>query len=375
MDAAVAALDLAAIRDLVRPLDPVACVYLGLVPRDPTVDTTEDLGLRWRSIEARLSRQGADKPTMDAIGRLIAATPVYPAELAVIAAGGRIRLTQLIPGAVAVDRARFAAPADVVPLLSWLQGHPPYVVVVTDRTGAEVTAQPGGGVPASTWTVVGPDDEIERNAPGGWSQPRYQRRAEDSWQHNAATVAEAVARAVRDLHAGLLLVAGDIRAVQLLREHLPSGIRPALTLRPLPGGRGQDGSAAARRAAIVDELDMYVAEQTAAALDRFAERDPATTVEGSAATLAALAEGRVGTLLIADDADDARVAWFGPRLLCAEREPEMPAENGDWTASGRLIDVAVRAALLTDAEVRVVDPATGRLDDGIGALCRFAQAE
>jgi hypothetical protein len=70
---------------------------------------------------------------------------------------------------------------------------------------------------------------------GGWSQPRYQRRAEDSWQHNAMAVADAVTQATRDLHAGLLLVAGDVRAVQLLRDHLPPETRRQVTLRSVPG--------------------------------------------------------------------------------------------------------------------------------------------
>jgi hypothetical protein len=375
MNAVRAALDLATIRDLVRPPDPMACVYLALVPQDPTVDTGEDLDLRWRSIAARLARQGADRPTIEAIGSVVTATPPYPAAgLAVFAAGGEVRLSQLISGGVAFDRARFAAPADVVPLLGWLQRHPPYVVVVTDRTGAEVTAVPGGGVPGSTRTVVGPDDEIERNAPGGWSQPRYQRRAEDSWQHNAMAVADVITQATRDLHAGLLLVAGDIRAVQLLRDHLPPGTRRQVTLRSVPGGREQDGSETARRAAIVAAVDGYVADQTQAALERFAERAPSTAVEGAAATLAALAAGRVGTLLVTDDPDDPRTAWFGPQLLCSAEEPEIPGENGTWAAQGRLVDIAIRAALLTDAEVRIVDAAADRIDGRIGGLCRFAQA-
>ena len=40
--------------------------------------------------------------------------------------------------------------------------------------------------------------------------------------------------------------------------------------------------------------------------------------------------------------------------------------------SGRLVDVAVRAALLTEADVRVVDPAqAAKLAGHVGALCRF----
>ena len=69
-----------------------------------------------------------------------------------------------------------------------------------------------------------------------------------------------------------------------------------------------------------------------------------------------------------------RTAWYGPGLLCAAAADEVPDGDGWWQASGRLVDVAVRAALLTDADVRVVDLAAGRFDDSIAGLCRYRQA-
>lgn len=197
MKAVMTALDVATIRDLAGGPEAVASVYLGLEPAEPTLDSAADLGLRWRAIAKRLAEQGADDPTVEALGRRVAAEPVFPSELALFASDGRIRLIQPVPGDARFDRARFGAPPDLVPLLAWLQGHPAYVAVVTDRLGADVVTVPAGAVNGRTTTVVGPDDEIERNAPGGWAQPRYQRRAEDSWQHNAAAVAEAVLAAVR----------------------------------------------------------------------------------------------------------------------------------------------------------------------------------
>jgi hypothetical protein len=365
-------LDITTVRDLAHPLDPVASVYLGLTPTVPTLDTGEDLELRWRSLSKDLTEQGADQPTIDAIGQQLAGLPVFPTELALFAAGGAVRLAQPIPGGVRFDRARFAAPPDVVPLLAWLQRHPPYVVAVIDRTGADVSAVPGGAVSGLTTVIAGPDDEIERNAPGGWAQPRYQRRAEDSWQHNAAAVADAVTRALHDLHARLLLVAGDVRAVQLLHEHLPAQIRRDVTLRHLPGGRSPDGSTGARQEAIVEAVTEHAADTTIELLDHFTERDPAATVEGAAATLTALAAGRVATLFVADEPDDTRMAWYGTHVLGAAAAHDVPDGTGRWRARGRLVDIAVRAALLTDADVRVLDIAAGRFTDDIGALCRYS---
>ena len=93
-------------------------------------------------------------------------------------------------------------------------------------------------------------------------------------------------------------------------------------------------------------------------------------VVGVTNTLAALAAGRIRTLVVTDDEADQRWAWFGPDTLCVDEStlPGLPA--GRRLRPGRLIDVAVRAALLTDADVHVLDEADG-LPEGIGGLGRF----
>jgi peptide subunit release factor 1 (eRF1) len=220
---------------------------------------------------------------------------------------------------------------------------------------------------------VGPDDEIERNAPGGWAQPRYQRRAEDSWRHNAAAVAEAAIHALRRVNAELLLVAGDVRAVQLLEDRLHDHSGPRIAMRHVPGGRQPDGSTPIRRAAIAQELAGYAAERMADVLQRFEnERRPhGRAVEGAAETLAALAAGRADALIIVDDLRDARTAWYGPDVLGVDNR--FRAAGADAALrSGRLVDIAVRAALLTDADVIVIDaenPAAPA--ERIGAICRY----
>lgn len=367
--------DLRTIRDLVEPSDPVACVYLGLEPPEPTLDSWVDLELRWRAMAASLTSQGTPQATVDAVAAKVRALEVYPSELALFAADGRILLRQEIAGEAPFDRASFVAPAQVAPLLAWLQRHPAYVAVLTDRTGAEVTAVAAGARSGVTHTVVGPDDEIERNAPGGWSQPRYQRRAEDSWRHNAGAVAEAAAKALNDVGAQLLLVGGDVRAVQLLREQLPHGLSQRVRIRELPGGRSVDGSAAARTEAVAAQRAAHAQEQMSGRLELFvAERGPhGLAVEGVANTLAALAAGRVRTLLIVDEPGDERTAWFGPDLLCVDESSRAAAGGVVTVRRGRMVDIAVRAALLTDAEVRIVAPADAVMAERIGALCRFIE--
>jgi len=177
-------------------------------------------------------------------------------------------------------------------------------------------------------------------------------------------VAAATARALREQDAGLLLVAGDVRAVQLLRADLAPLVHRGLTMRHVPGGRAPDGSTAHRTAAVAEAVATYATHQTQAMLAVLARHagPHGTAVYGAWASLRALAAGQVQTLCVVDDDEDERMAWFGSRLLCG-------GAAATDAAPGRLVDVAVRAALLTGADVRVVEP--GTVPEGIAALCRY----
>ena len=115
-------------------------------------------------------------------------------------------------------------------------------------------------------------------------------------------------------------------------------------------------------------------------------------VEGAGATLAALARGQVATLVLTGlFLDDRRTAWFGPAPTDVAADRDTLAGLGvPGPVEGRLVDVAVRAALGTGAEIRVLDPADetrpatdrGATHDapappehapaeGLGALLRF----
>src|SRR4051812_28662382 len=111
MNTLVAPLTVAAVRDLVRPVEPTVSVYLG----------SPDLDLRWRAMAARLAAQHADEDTLAAVAERLAGCG--PGEVALFASGGYVRLVQPLPGSPPLDRARFGVPASVIPLLDWYQRH------------------------------------------------------------------------------------------------------------------------------------------------------------------------------------------------------------------------------------------------------------
>lgn len=360
---------MAALRDLYYRSGPYASVYADVRPRGD-----RGFPLRWHALAAELNRQGADAGLVEVVRDRVFAEVPGPGVLAVFAAGDQILLAVTMRGSAQPDLARYGDLPHLLPLLEWLQDHPAYVTAVVDRTGADITLHPGGTAGPVRHTVVGPDDEIERNAPGGWSQGRYQNRAEDSWEHNAVAVVDALVPIIRQHAVPLLVLAGDVRALQYLEKHLPAGVARHLAVRHVSGSRSPDGAESLRAEQVADEVLLTVAEQSASLLAQFDEerRPGGRSVDGVAATLEAFRVSRVWVLFLARDPADPRTAWFGPDPIDVAAEPEDLERAGVRPQRGPLMDVAVRAALLTRAAVRVLRDTGGpEPAEGIGAICRF----
>lgn len=370
--------DQSALRDILGVPGPVATVYAGRAP-EVAEEYQLEWSTRWRPIGEQLRRTGADEATLRALEAAVASLASARAahamtEVAAFAADGRVLGVYPAPGAQWSDWGRTGAPAHVLPLVQWVQERPPYVVVVTNRAGAEVEAFPGAGAAGHVRTVRGPDDDIALVQPPVFTaQGRRRRRAEDSWRHNAAAVADVTTRALDRTGARLLVVSGDVRAVQLLEERLPDRVRRGVAVSRIRGSRTADGSQQWRADAVAAVVHEHAARETAALLrDLDEQRAPGgLAVEGEDATLTALAAGRVRTLLLAPTGvDDPRQAWFGAGatdvLAAARPRPVWPESR-----KGPLLDVAVRCAVLTGADVHLVPWQRGVPAEGIGGLCRY----
>jgi hypothetical protein len=211
---------------------------------------------------------------------------------------------------------------------------------------------------------------VRKSKPGGWSQRRYQDHAEHHWQATAKEVADRLAQLVDQVSPGLVAVAGDVRAVQLLREAAPD--RVAALLREVGGELADLDQVLAAGRPVAAEL-ARARNQTV--LARFAaergQRDRA--VEGVPATAAALAEARVETLLLVPEAVEGRTAWFGPAPFQLATEPEALGPMGvDDPVQARLADVLLRAVYGGGGEARLVaGNRPERPAEGVGGLVRW----
>ena len=196
-----------------------------------------------------------------------------------------------------------------------------HVVVEADRAGADLTAFDGGSV-VETDTVEGDTEHIHRGHPGGWSQRRFQQRAETTWEENADDVAEATLELADRVDARLVAVAGPPRA-------------RTMVVAALEGAVGRHVSVVSVEAGDPDGIAEEVTRQTATV----AAADAKTAIEAAAESmgtaddfdgdvLAAIEAGRVEMLLVHDD--------------------------GSTTDDDRHVDRCLRAALTGGADVHVV---------------------
>ncbi len=183
-----------------------------------------------------------------------------------------------------------------------------------------------------------------------------------------------------------VIVAGDVRARELLVEKLPDDLRRRVILvdRELPVDSGELAQA-------TDEaLQQLEDNNTRAQLETFRNQSgTGRAVEGLAETVAALRDGQVAELFIGGRYTDgdrnaleldwaSRPAWVGPGLAdIALSEADLRDRNVTDVTEDHVGAALVRAAVGTDARLFVVPPggpAAGDplLRDDIGALLRYA---
>jgi hypothetical protein len=325
--------------------------------------------LRWRARREELASSETPEDVLGAVDPLVADAHLHGETLFVVASGEGVHHASHWPDLPFRDFGCWQTLPVLAPLLQLRQSLPPHVLVVADRSGADITAV---GTEVSHHSVDGDLEHGRKVQAGGWSHRRYQERAENVWKRNAKDVADAVSRLVLQVDAKLVALTGDVRAVQLLQAVLPKEVSALVQV--LDGSRSVDGSAGVDSQQLNAALAEVSARDTTALLEKLAEEQGQDDrgAEGVRATAAALTMAQVQVLLIHDDPADARTAWFGsdPPLVALAAD-DLRELGIDEPQSGRLVDVFLRSALGTGAGVRIVSEA-GRVREDVAAILRWA---
>ncbi|GGH40617.1 baeRF2 domain-containing protein [Microbacterium album] len=243
----------------------------------------------------------------------------------------------------------------ILPVLRHRAAAIPYLVVETGREGALLrlqTAHRAGATHAEE--VEGRTDSLNKVQAGGWSHRRYQAHSEDIWEQNQSEVAEAVDRIVREQHPRFVVLAGDVRARQLLHERIaPAGRDLVVEVESHTKAEGSDDTAL--HEAIAAAVDARLEAELSDIRDRAAANEGAAGAYGMTPVLEALQQARVDTLLL-----DERLLSADETLEALDAPPWAGTGDGDAlgaTPLGRVpvAEALARAAVLSGARVLVLD--------------------
>jgi peptide chain release factor subunit 1 len=226
-------------------------------------------------------------------------------------------------------------------------------------------------------------DEIDDNVhgqhrKGGWSQANYQRSADNEAEQHLRNVARELHRTWEQEPFSRLILGGPAEDVARFAEDLHNDLRPALMDERLDVDV-ETASLSDVRSALLSQLDRV---RNTAREDVLAELENRLGADGRAvggveATLSALNERRVETLLLASNfaAIGSRCPQCG--LLYREETATCPADGQGTSEVADLREAAVEVAVLQDAGVLVIGegsqtpPAPLQRGGGMAALLRF----
>lgn len=359
---------LAALRKVYDHTGPFVTVWLDATRS--TESGAREVELRWRDVRGTVT--GVDDTLLDRIGAVIEAdrTPGRHG-LLIVAADGEVLLAEPLRDPPATSAAHVAPLPRLMPYLTDRSQEIPHVVVVADRTGADILAVHSTGT-IDTQSVTGADWPVHRTGRDQWDERHFQVRVENTWESNAKNVAEAVKRHVAEISARLVVVAGDVRARALIAGDL--GENHGFAVRVIEeGGRPAGSSTEALEQAVRDQVLRQIWHDRREVLEHLQQnlgrREYA--VAGVPGVVDALRASQADTVVLSDDPSSTITAWVGPEpVLFGVDDAEAAAFGLSDVDHDRFDSALVRAVVCTGASLLVTPGAHDYLDGGIGALLR-----
>ena len=255
------------------------------------------------------------------------------------------------------------------PLVRLVDQYPRYAAVLVDTNRARILVF-GLGAVQSRDEVTGV--KTRRSSMGGWSQARYQRRAENFHQRHIKEVVDTLDAIVRRDNIQHIIVAGDDVVVSLLREEMPRHLADRLVdVLKLDRHAGEDAIVEATLETLRQKDAETDAERVREVVDAW--QSGGLGVVGPEAVLRGLALGQVDELLIAASPQDLKAVQTLPEDAAPEPvvvQTSSAAESDQQRI--HLADELVTRAQQTGARVRMIEN-SDLLEPygGVGALLRF----
>jgi hypothetical protein len=365
-------MELSFLRPLYARPGPWASAYVD-ASRD-TEDAAAVLALRWRGLAGRLAAAGAPGVLLAALGEAVLGHETRPGRYGLAAFGAPPSTVSVhyLPAPPPLEVAAYDPLPHAMPLVAQRGDDVSWVRVVADRTGADLDGVDAGGLYRRAEVRGGERFPLRKVHAGGWSQERFQRSAEESWKHNAGDVAAATVHLAERIGADVVIIAGDVRARELLAEKLPARWR-ARTVQSDAGSRAPGADEEALDESTVVAVAEVAEQQAVDARDRFGAQEGAGN--GLPAVVAALQRAQVDTLLLVDDPSSTDEAQIGSEAtqLALSRD-EVVAMGVAEPRRVRADAALVRALVGTDAGIVFVGPDEVDLEHGVGAVLRWNDA-
>ncbi|MFF1381561.1 Vms1/Ankzf1 family peptidyl-tRNA hydrolase [Streptomyces sp. NPDC058308] len=348
---------------------PWATVYLDPGQNDEAGAKRRELSVR--EVCRTLAEQGADTATTEAVGDVLTRTPAaeFPAGRVVFATAGEVVLGHRLSRPPRGQIASWAPLPHLAPLLELAGQDPACLVAYIDRTGADFELRCAAG-PQDAGGVEGRQRPVHRTASGDWSERSFQLKVENTWEHNAGEIAEALTAAYEKSGAELVVLVGDPRERPAVHAKLPDAVRD-VTVETEHGGRAAGSASPALEEAIARARHQHADRRAEEALARFragrvGTDRPTDAVEGVPAVVAAAREHRIDTLLVRPDGPDLnREVWVGPEPdQAAVRRNDAQTLGETDPVSVRADDALLRSAAVTGADVRIVPRPGEAASDG-----------
>ncbi len=291
--------------------------------------------------------------------------------LAIFAAAGAGEFFEAIPLEAPIDEhwLFLGSVPHLYPLARLVDQYPRYASVVLDTNRARIFVSCLGAIEKRE-EVTGV--KTRRTSMGGWSQARYQRRAENFHLKHIKEVVETLDRIVRADNIQRVVVAGDEVVVPLFKEQLsPQLLEKLVDMVKLETSAGESEIVEATLEVLRQKDAESDAERVAELIGAW--QSNGLGVVGPEATLRALQMGQVDELLMSGTPQELKVVQklpddAAPGDVVATTSAPAAADERQL----KLSDELVTRAQQTGARIRIIeDPELLKELGGVGALLRY----